>query len=93
MTSPGDENVPDLGSEPHELWDEPREGLPEDEEAWTWDEEGFAETVERKIRQIERESGGAGTLSITSRLARRLRLVPTKTLRLASGSIHIPLQA
>ncbi len=33
------EGVPDLEDEPHELWDEPWEGLPPEESPWEWDEE------------------------------------------------------
>ena len=38
------ETITDLG--PHELWDEPWEGLPEEEAAWEWD-------------LVEEEEGGA----------------------------------
>jgi len=36
--SDDDDNGTDIGDEPHELWDEPWEGLPPDEAPWEWDE-------------------------------------------------------
>jgi hypothetical protein len=35
MPSGGRKSITDMG--PHELWDEPWEGLPEEEAAWEWD--------------------------------------------------------
>ncbi len=39
MASAPDEEIPDIGDEPHEPWDEPWEGMTDDEAPWEWEEE------------------------------------------------------
>ena len=86
----GRTSITDLG--PHELWDEPWEGLPEEEGAWEWDSVGEQENGPTKTPPDSDAAGIAGTLCTTNRLARTTRSVPIEIRKPANGLIPIDLR-